>query len=306
MLTIGSLFAGIGGLDLGLERAGLGPVRWQAEMDPDARRVLRKHWPDAKQLEDVRFVKPGRGLEVDLICGGFPCQDVSYAGTGKGLDGERSGLWFEFARVVRDLRPRVVVVENVSALLRRGIDAVLGTLAALGYDATWHCITAAAVGAPHRRDRLFMVAWRVSDPDGEPERGKGRAQATDERNTEPRHVGGDVAERAADAFAGSTFGDAVADSDRWRLAIERVARRHEERCARGDDAHGHHLPAWPYGPGDERWADIPAEAQPAIRGVVDGVPSRVARLRLLGNAVVPVVGEVIGEVIVGTLKGCER
>lgn len=285
MLTIGSLFAGIGGLDLGLERAGLGPVRWQAEMDADARRVLRKHWPDAKQLEDVRFVKAGRGLEVDLICGGFPCQDVSYAGTGKGLEGERSGLWFEFARVVRDLRPRVVVVENVSALLRRGIDAVLGTLASLGYDAAWNCLTAAAVGAPHRRDRFFMVAWRVSDSDSDPLRVKpeGRADRT--------------------AAMPHAFGDALADPDRWRLAIKRVARRHVERCARGDNAHGHHLPAWPFGPGDERWADIPAEAQPAIRGVVDGVPSRVARLRLLGNAVVPVVGEVIGEVIVEGLKG---
>lgn len=264
MLTIGSLFAGAGGLDLGLERAGLGPVLWQVEIDPDARAVLRKHWPNAELIQDVRFVKAGRTRPVDLVCGGFPCQDVSNAGSKLGLDGARSGLWFEFARVVRELRPRVVLVENVAALLRRGIDTVLGTLAALGYDACWDCVPAAAIGAPHRRDRLFLVAWRVSNPDA--------------------------------------FGDLVADPDRWRLAIERVARRHEERGARWNDPDGYHLPAWPFGPGDERWSGIPPEAQPAIRGVVDGFPSRVAQLRLAGNAVSPVVAEALGEIIVCALR----
>lgn len=175
--TIGSLFSGIGGLELGLERALGARVIWQAERDEFCRSVLRINYPEAFQYEDVRDV--GADSEVpDLICGGFPCQNISVAGKGEGLAGAQSGLWSEYARIVRELRPRFVVVENVSALLGRGFGVVLGDLAALGYDAWWDCIPAAAVGAPHRRDRLYLVAWRVSDPDGvglrdEPRRGGG-------------------------------------------------------------------------------------------------------------------------------------
>jgi DNA (cytosine-5)-methyltransferase 1 len=157
---IGSLFSGIGGLELGLERATGGHVVWQVERDAWCRRVLAKHWPKAERFDDVCTVGAASLAPVDVICGGFPCQDISFAGKGAGLDGERSGLWYEYARIVRELRPRIVVVENVAALLVRGLDAVLGTLASLGYDAAWDCVPAASVGAPHRRDRLFVVAWR--------------------------------------------------------------------------------------------------------------------------------------------------
>ena len=160
-LTFGSLFAGIGGMDLGLERSGM-QCSWQVEIDPFARKVLAKHWPDVRRHDDVRTFPPKEGdWHVDLIAGGFPCQDISFAGKGAGLAGERSGLWYEFARVVRDLRPRYVLVENVAALLVRGLDAVLGTLASLGYDAEWSCLPACAVGAPHERDRVFLVAYPV-------------------------------------------------------------------------------------------------------------------------------------------------
>jgi DNA (cytosine-5)-methyltransferase 1 len=158
-LTIGSLFSGIGGLELGLEWAGHGPTLWQVECDEFCRRVLERHWPGVERFEDVRAV--GADLApVDIICGGFPCQDISCAGKGAGIsEGTRSGLWFEFARIIRLVRPRFVVVENVAALLSRGLGVVLGDLAACGYDATWDCIPAAAVGAPHRRDRVFIVAY---------------------------------------------------------------------------------------------------------------------------------------------------
>jgi DNA (cytosine-5)-methyltransferase 1 len=161
VLTVGSLFAGIGGFDLGLERAGMRSV-WQCEIDPYAIRVLEKHWPDVLRVPDVRDVGVGTVPCVDVICGGFPCQDLSYAGLGAGLDGARSGLWSEYARVVGELRPRYVVVENVAALLARGLGRVLGDLAALGYDAEWDCIPASAVGAPHQRERFWLVAY----PDG--------------------------------------------------------------------------------------------------------------------------------------------
>lgn len=156
-MTFGSLFAGIGGFDLGFERAGL-ECKWQVEIDGYANRVLAKHWPNVRRWPDVRTWPQPDTEYVDVICGGFPCQDISYAGRGAGLDGERSGLFFEAVRVVRQLRPRFVVLENVAALLSRGLDRVCGTLAEIGYDTEWHCIQAADVGAPHIRDRVFIIA----------------------------------------------------------------------------------------------------------------------------------------------------
>jgi DNA (cytosine-5)-methyltransferase 1 len=161
MLSVGSLFAGIGGFDLGFERVGM-HTRWQVEQSEFCRAVLAQHFPDARRYDDVCTVGAHNLEPVDLICGGFPCQDLSYAGLGAGLEGERSGLWSEYARIVGELRPRYVVVENVSALLARGLGTVLADLAALGYDAEWDCLPASAVGAPHQRDRIWLVAY----PDG--------------------------------------------------------------------------------------------------------------------------------------------
>ena len=158
-LTFGSLFAGIGGMDLGLERSGW-KCRWQVEIDDYARRILAKHWPDVRRHDDVRTFPPDDGADwtVDLIAGGFPCQDISIAGPGGGLDGERSGLWREFRRVLRLLRPRYALIENVSAITVRGMGSVLADLAALGFDAEWSMLPACAVGAPHTRQRMFIVA----------------------------------------------------------------------------------------------------------------------------------------------------
>lgn len=155
------LFSGIGGFSLGLERAGMTTVAF-CEIEPYCRAVLRKHWPEVPVYEDIRTltadVLERDGIAVDAICGGFPCQDISVAGRGAGLAGERSGLWREYFRLVGELRPRFVIVENVAALLGRGIGDVLGDLASIGYDAEWHCISAKDVGAPHRRERVWIVA----------------------------------------------------------------------------------------------------------------------------------------------------
>lgn len=158
-MTFGSLFAGIGGMDLGLERSGM-QCSWQVEIDPYARRVLEKHWPGVRRHDDVRTFPPTDAEEwqVDLIAGGFPCQDISNAGERAGIDGERSGLWREYARIVRVLRPCFVLVENVSALLGRGLGRVLGDLAACGYDAEWEILSACMFGAPHARERVFLIA----------------------------------------------------------------------------------------------------------------------------------------------------
>lgn len=172
-MRFGSLFTGIGGLDLGLERAGM-TCAWQVEIDPYATRVLEKHWPGVKRHTDIRDAHTWQAEHrfkceehcfsclsphVDLICGGFPCQDISVAGKGKGLAGERSGLWREYRRIVEEIAPKWVLIENVPALRTRGLRTVLSDLHALGYDAEWDGVSASAVGAPHRRDRLFVVAY---------------------------------------------------------------------------------------------------------------------------------------------------
>jgi len=156
-MTFGSLFAGIGGFDLGLERAGM-YCKWQCEIDPYARRVLAKHWPDVRRWDDVRTFPPPDGeWGVDLVCGGFPCQPIAAPGNRRGAEDER-WLWPEFARVISILRPRYVLLENTTELLNQGFGSVLGDLAALGFDAEWSCISACSVGAPHTRQRLFVVA----------------------------------------------------------------------------------------------------------------------------------------------------
>jgi DNA-cytosine methyltransferase len=164
-LKIGSLFAGVGGLELGLERAGLGVVVWQVEVDSFCRAVLENHYPYAKRFGDVCSVGKHNLEPVDVLCGGFPCQDVSVAGKGAGLAGERSGLWCEFARVVSELRPRWVVVENVSQGAKRWVDPVVRDLEQLGYATLLVPLEACAVGAPHERARLFIVAANAVEDD---------------------------------------------------------------------------------------------------------------------------------------------
>lgn len=156
-----SLFSGIGGFDLAAYNCGLRFDRHLfSEIDPYAIKVFQARFPDAEPLGDITKIKKEDLPDGDyIIAGGFPCQDISVAGKGAGLAGSRSGLWFEMLRLISDLRPRFIVVENVGALLVRGIDTVLGTLAKVGYDAEWQIISASSVGAPHRRERVYIVAY---------------------------------------------------------------------------------------------------------------------------------------------------
>ena len=164
MLRIGSLFAGIGGLELGLQ-AGLElegvpcRVAFQVEQNDYCRAVLARHYPNALRFKDVREVNKGNLPPVDLICGGFPCQDISKAGKRAGLDGDRSGLYFEMHRIVCELRPRLWVMENVPAITHRGLDVVLRTMAQAGYDARWGCLRVSYLGAPYQRERWFCAGW---------------------------------------------------------------------------------------------------------------------------------------------------
>lgn len=264
--TVGSLFSGIGGLELGLEMCGVGPVLWQAECDPYALAVLEHHWPAVKRYNDVREIDE-RAERPDIICGGFPCQDVSPAGTRDGIDGARSGLWTEFARILRVLRPAVAFVENSSGLAARGMGRVLGDLAEIGFDAEWTMLRAADVGAPQLRERVFILAHTYGD--GRERiagwlRAGGRAGAADARQTD------------------------VADADGGRREVERLAQspglageRWREPDGRGSVRYEHRFPPGP----DEiaRWTG----AQPAVRRGADGLSGRTHRLRCLGNACVP-------------------
>jgi DNA (cytosine-5)-methyltransferase 1 len=303
-MTFGSLFAGVGGMDLGLERAGM-TCAWQVEIDPFCRKVLAKHWPDVPRHDDVkkfppsdvpiRRTEPGVGREVggtgtrtefsgpdpwkvDLICGGFPCQDISNAGRRAGIDGERSGLWSEYVRVIRLLRPRYVIVENVAAILvrGRGFDRVLGDLAESGYDAEWDCLPAGAFGAAHIRDRCFVVAYPrrqlqpptrrecAPAPPGDPGRQYQRGRGVGDHRQEP--------------LRGARQDTALLPDPESR----RARQLRWQECPPN---------------GETRWHLYWQEGKPPLPRVADGIPSRVDRLTSLGNAVVPQIARWLGELV---------
>lgn len=161
-MNVLSLFAGIGGFDLGLEQVGMKPVA-MCEINEGQQEILRLHWPEVPIYDDVRTLTAAQlaedGIKVDVICGGFPCQDLSTSGSRLGLAGERSGLAFEYLRLIRELRPKFVIMENSPELLDGWIGDLLGPLAEIGYDAEWDCIPASFCGAPHGRERAWVVAY---------------------------------------------------------------------------------------------------------------------------------------------------
>jgi DNA (cytosine-5)-methyltransferase 1 len=272
-MTCGDLFAGIGGMSLGLERAGF-TVRWQVETEPYCENVLARHWPAVARRRDVRFAGAASLERVDLIAGGFPCQDVSIAGRGAGLErGHRSGLWWEFARIVRELGPRWVLVENVPALRRRGADTVLGDLEAAGY-ACWPLVVGARhVGAPHRRDRVWIVGHatgRDGTADGPGSRAEGGRDRVD------------------------TAGVGMADAE---------CRGVRDESGRSDGP-GRPGAAFPAAPGEPQHAwEEPRTVESSLGRAAHGLSARLAgarwraELKALGNAVCPQVVEVIGRAI---------
>ena len=188
-LRIGSLFSGYGGLEQGVQAVLGGTTAWHSEIDPGACKILAHRYPDVPNLGDITSIDWSRVEPVDVLVGGFPCQDVSSAGLRKGLRPDtRSGLWAQFAHAINQLRPPLVVIENVRGLLSaeahcdvepcpwcvgdadgvllRALGAVLGDLADIGYDASWQGVQACDVGAPHERFRAFVVAWPAAHADG--------------------------------------------------------------------------------------------------------------------------------------------
>ena len=273
-LKVLDLFSGLGGFSLGLERTGGFETVAFCEIDPYCRRVLAKHWPGVPCYEDVRELTAERlaadGIAVDVIAGGFPCQDISEAGLRTGLQGARSGLWREYSRLVGELRPRFVIVENVSELLRNGLGDVLGDLAKVGYDAEWHSIPALAVGADHIRERIWIVAYpNCAGAEVSQQRGRKQRQAQMGKDASQDHADTDGTRLPGRMLAGAISKDARAISPWLGLALSSA-------------------PAFP---------GIDGAGSPVLGRGENGVSNRMDRLHALGNAVVPQIPELIGKAI---------
>ncbi|MBI9080871.1 MAG: DNA (cytosine-5-)-methyltransferase [Pseudodesulfovibrio sp.] len=269
-MKVGSLFSGAGCGDLGLEWAGFEHA-WFCETDEYARQILAMRWPGKTIYGDIKEIDFTSVPSVDVLAGGFPCQDISTAGPGKGIQGERSGLWSEYARAIAEIRPRYALIENSAALVVRGLDSVLSDLAALGYDAEWHCIPAASFGAPHKRDRIWIVAYPNS------------SRLKEYSRAEPIHQ----EHPAVECGSGET---PISNTKGDRRSVRRVGAFSTNgifkasRCADGSGTRFDGSGQW--------W-----EAEPGLDRVVDGTSNRVDRLRCIGNGQVPHCTYFIGRLI---------
>jgi DNA (cytosine-5)-methyltransferase 1 len=276
-LTVGSLFSGIGGFDLGLERAGM-KVIWQSEIDEFASRVLKKHWPDVPNLGDITKVDWSKVERPDVICGGYPCQPFSTAGKRGGATDPRH-LWPAMFNAICLLRPRYALMENVRGHLSMGFGDVLADLASIGFDAEWQVIPAASVGAPHKRDRVFIVAYPNCS------RRDGNGQPSRQKKTQPR-------------FASSSSHLSRHD----RQNNKKMANTNSEQLGQPGRTKD-------IGSKNRVWSDNGRrettngfrqwwEVEPNVGRVANGIPDRVDRLKGLGNAIVPQVAEFVGALVV--------
>lgn len=334
--TVGSLFAGIGGIDLGLERTGYFRTAWVCERDPYCQRVLAKHWPDVPVYDDVAGIGEDTPA-VDVIAAGFPCQPVSTAGRRKAQDDER-WLWPHVERCIGVLRPRGVLLENVAGLFTAGFDDVIGGLAACGYAAEWDCIPAAAVGAPHRRDRVFLVAARPDVANVTPQyawpspmgdsacikldserANNGIPSRTGKRPGPVTPAGGaSVMEDANSARPHRAISEIMAGpagfgggSDTTRPSSQGTGAPMANTSGVRQSGQGQPIhrsgaaqdkdreTSWAFHDGQPpKWA-----TEPSVGRVANGVPRRVDRLRALGNAVVPQVAEYVGHQLARVMGG---
>ena len=316
-----SLFSGIGGLDLALKLA-VPTSRTVCYVERDiyalavlVSRIEDKALDSAPIWSDVSTFdgRPWRGI-VDTIIGGYPCQDISQAGKGAGIyEGKRSGLWTEYTRIIREIRPALVFVENVSALLSRGIERVLGDLAALGYDAEWTMLSAKDCGAPHLRERVFLLAYSCESGRSEESRGASSLRDAPEwRNQD------NLAKRNCEDVAYThgqrqqqPTGDYIQGRERPcdNSETEEVGVAHLtglEGRIRPIAQRADRFPTWPPGPeASNEWQIIREQwpwFEPAVCRMVDGTSDRLDRLRVLGNGVVPVVGATAWRVLFDRIR----
>jgi DNA (cytosine-5)-methyltransferase 1 len=280
-LTVGSLFSGIGGLDLGLERAGMNVI-WQSEIDPYACKVLKKHWPKVVNHGDIKSINWGDIVRPDVICGGYPCQPFSTAGLRKGEQDPRH-LWPWVRQAISELRPKYAILENVRGHLSMGGMSVVGELASIGYDAEWRLVSAASVGAHHRRERIIIVAY----PKSEHSNGSDHYSGIYERPETLSELGNSS---RAKAMAERRKVFPSTPNEVWNTLSKGWERSRELQETETERSR-------PHTPSKEaRWRGI-WQPEPNVGRVAYGVSNRVDKLRGLGNAVVPQVAEVIGRLV---------
>ena len=299
--SIGSLFAGIGGFELGLERAIPGAYTlWQVEQNTFCQKVLAKHWPQARIYDDVRNITKNNVQQVDILCGGFPCQDISVAGKGEGLNGKRSGLFWEFHRIIEELQPRAVIMENVAAINIRGLGTVLGSLSEIGYDAEWCTIRASDCGAPHHRARWFCIAYPTysnCSAEAEPRKKRESDRKSSEGYTPRKETTKRWQEhRRREAFHNTRYCDLSSNprEDATYSNQERspqqsrnsfpMEERRISKCRSSEDGRIHSR---------NYWERFPITSPLCRRD--DGIPNRLDRIAALGNAIVPQCSEWIGK-----------
>jgi len=272
MITFGELFAGVGMGGLGMERAGW-KGKWFVEIEDYPHQVYKRNFPESKGFYDVRDCGAHNLPYVDAIFGGFPCVDLSVAGRAEGIHAERSGLFFEFARIVGELRPRWWILENVTNLLAgdngRWFAAVLSEMAALGYDATWHCIPATAVDAPHRRDRVWIVAHASDCTDSTNGRQEEETHRVQKKCRQTGHSG----------MLSRTSGNAEDVADTASFYAQGQSCRQEQRQSRGNCWRQSQSRLGRVADGLTAWLDEPAD----IPRVTQVKENRVNRLKALGN-----------------------
>lgn len=303
------LFSGIGGFALGLQRTGGFKTVAFCDFDPKTHLVLKKNFPGVPIFNDVKTLKGEDVGTIDIVTGGFPCQDLSVAGKGKGLAGERSGLWFEMLRIIKETQPKWVIAENVAVLRSRGLDQVLRSLDEIGYDAEWHCIPASAVGAPHRRDRIWIVAhprygsWRNSIAGSVGEDGI-RGHDTGIRASETIASTGSSQASSIVAYSNGSMAanggqckDSSGESDSRGTKQGRGASDDWQGCVRGTGSSKKTRQLLTFIKKSDFW-----EVEPAVGRVADGVSNRVDRLKQLGNALVPQIVTMIGNAILEANK----
>jgi DNA (cytosine-5)-methyltransferase 1 len=293
-MKMGSLFSGIGGLELGLERAipGLQTV-WQVEKEEFCRSVLERHWPNTKRYNNVLHVGAHNLEPVDIICAGFPCQSISIAGNMEGLENEeKSGLWWHVHRLVSEFqsigRQPILVLENVANIIRVGGPDVVGSLAAIGYDIEWTTISAAQCGAPHLRRRWFAVAYpstigyymRNAMAFGELVDGRWTTADTNKSRS-----------RTSDTLQSGRSSTHVHDTEgSTSNTISTRTQVQTEGQQPSKQMSGSTSKAY--------WQGFPT--QPPVCRRDDGVPDRVDRIKALGNAVVPQCAQWVGQQIVNS------
>ena len=281
-LTVGSLFSGIGGLDLGLERAGM-EVIWQSEIDPYACKVLAKHWPEVVNHGNIKEINWGNVVRPDVLCGGYPCQPFSNAGKRKGQDDPRH-LWPWVRKAISELRPKYAILENVRGHLSLGGLSVIGELAEIGYDAEWRIVSAASVGANHRRDRIIIVAY--PNHNGSPSTTFGASIGTPTNEQSPWKNNTSNSKRC------SGISKNVADTHRFELDDCNFNGSNSQTFRKSPSVFSF-VGRSCNGTTGQHWF-----SEPDVGRVAHGVSSRVDRLRGLGNAVVPQVAELIGRMVI--------